>query len=84
MQEMPDQRQGLGSSSFQSEKAEAPSSTADLRESKERPSEEREKEGIELRRKKKTTQKKNEREKSGMAVAVVVEKRRCFSEGGEE
>ena len=56
---MPAQRQGLGSSSFQSEKTEAESSTADLRESKERPSEESEIEGIGLRRKKKKKKKKN-------------------------
>lgn len=72
MQEMPDQRQGLGSSSFQSEKAEAASSTADLRESKERPSEESEREGVGLRRKKK---RKKEREKSCM---VLMMKRRRF------
>lgn len=72
MQEMPVQRQGLGSSSFQSEKAEAASSTADLRESKERPSEESEREGVGLRRKKK---RKKEREKSCM---VLMMKRRRF------
>lgn len=50
IQEMPVQRQGSESLSFQSEKAEEEEdwSTADLRESRARPSGEREREGEEL------------------------------------
>lgn len=53
VQEIPVQRQGSESLSFQSEKAEEEEedwSTADLRESKARPSGEREREGEELMR----------------------------------
>lgn len=81
--DMPDQRQGVGSPSFQSEKAAGSGgwSTADLRERRARPSEERERtEKGEMKKRKRI-----ERKEGKVALAIEMRwRRRMIGRNGTE